>query len=66
MGLAVFILTPKHSYTTLYSLFLSKQNFYRTPIFAYIAIMAVMIEGENADFVKIDLGKYADYVKFEP
>ena len=35
-------------------------------LFAYIAIMAVMIEGDNADFVKIDLEKYADYVKFEP
>lgn len=34
-------------------------------LFAYIAIMAVMIEGENTDFVKIDLGKYVDYVKFE-
>jgi hypothetical protein len=35
-------------------------------LFAYIAIMEVIIVGENADFVKIDLGKYVDYVKFEP
>lgn len=34
-------------------------------LFAYIAIMAVMIEGDNADFVKIDLEKYADFVKSE-